>query len=158
TSSRGGIAMHKGKWHRLTTAFCTNIKQPGKYRDSPNLIFRVDAARSSGGETAVNKSWGFRNAVDGIERTLGLGPWPTIGLADAREKAGALRGQKAGGVAPKTERIKARTAERAAAARLITFRDAAERFLADREHAWRNAQHRRDFRNSLDNHILPVIG
>ena len=38
------------------------------------------------------------------------------------------------------------------------MREAAKRFLADRDGSWRNEQHRRDFRNSLDTHILPVIG
>ena len=36
------------------------VKKPGKYRDSPNLIFRVD--------DELNKSFGFRYALDGVER------------------------------------------------------------------------------------------
>jgi integrase len=56
------------------------------------------------------------------------------------------------------ERDKARAAERAAAARLLTFREAARRFMVDREGGWRNERHARDFRNSLDTYILPLIG
>src|SRR5262249_40206647 len=56
------------------------------------------------------------------------------------------------------ERNKERAERRAEAARLLTFREAAKRFLQDREGGWRNEQHAKDVRNSLDTHILPVIG
>ena len=142
--------MNKIKWHRLTDRFCRTIKRPGKSTDSPNLIFRVD--------DDGNKSWGFRYAIDGVERTMGLGAYPIVSLAEAREKAMPLRKLLKDGLDPIVERDKQRAAQRAAAARLITFREAATRYIADREGGWRNEQHRKDFRNSLDSHVLPVIG
>jgi integrase len=89
---------------------------------------------------------------------VGLGPWPTVSLAAARDKAAQLRKLLADRHDPKAERDKVRAAERSVTARLLTVRDAAKRFIADRDGTWRNEQHRRDFRNSLDSHILPVIG
>jgi integrase len=138
------------KLHKLTAAKVAAIKQPGRHSDGGNLILRVDDDR--------NKTFGFRYRLDGKETTLGLGAWPTVSLSEAREKAVLLRKQLADRRDPKAERDKVRAAERAAAARLLTVREAARRFLADREGTWRNEQHRRDFRNSLDTHVLPVIG
>jgi integrase len=141
------------RWYRLTDAFCRGVKRPGKYTDSPNLVFRVERARWDG----VNKSWGFRYTLDGTEHTLGLGAYPVVSLAEAREAAVPLRKQLAAGIDPKAEREKARAARRAIAARLITFREAAQRYIADRVDGW-SATHAQDWRASLDTHVLPVIG
>jgi integrase len=142
--------VRKDKWHRLTDVYCRNVTKPGKHRDSPNLILRVD---SDG-----NKSFAFRYALDGIERTLGLGAYPAVSLADAREKAAVMRKQLATGIDPKTERTKERIERAKAASRIMTFKQATLRFIADREGTWTNEQHRRDFRNSLNHHVLPLIG
>jgi integrase len=138
------------KLHNLTAAKVAAINKPGRHSDGGNLILRVDDDR--------NKTFGFRYTLDGKETTMGLGAWPTVSLAEAREKAAQLRKLLADRSDPKAERDKARAAERAAAARLLTVREASRRFLSDRDETWRNEQHRRDFRNSLDTHILPVIG
>ena len=138
------------KLHKLTAAKVAAIKTPGRHSDGGNLILRVD--------DSSNKTFGFRYRLDGKETTMGLGAWPTVTLGEAREKAALLRKQLADRSDPMVERNKARAAERIAAARLLTVREAAKRFLADREGTWRNEQHRRDFRNSLDTHILPTIG
>ena len=138
------------KLHKLTAAKVSAIRRPGRHSDGGNLILRLD--------DEGNKTFGFRYRLDGKETTLGLGAWPTVSLAEARDKAALLRKVLADRRDPKAERDKVRAAERIAAARLLTVREAAKRFLADREGTWRNEQHRRDFRNSLETHILPVIG
>ncbi|WP_426612923.1 tyrosine-type recombinase/integrase [Bradyrhizobium sp. McL0616] len=138
------------KRYKLTAAKVAAIRKPGRHSDGGNLILRV----SKQGD----KSWGYRFGIDGRERTAGLGPLRRVSLAEARVKAEAMGKLLAAGLDPLDERNKSRAAKRAAAARLITFREAAKRFLADREGTWRNEQHRRDFSNSLDTHILPMIG
>jgi integrase len=138
------------KRYKLTAAQVAAIKKPGRYTDGGNLILRVD--------TEGRKTFGFRYGLDGRERTAGLGPVWRVSLAEARAKAEAMGKLLAARLDPIAERDKQRAAERAAAARLITFREASRRFLADREGGWRNEQHRRDFRNSLDTHVLPAIG
>jgi integrase len=136
--------------HKLTTVFCRNVKRRGRHADGGNLVLLVD--------DAGNKSWGFRFALDGRERTGGLGRYPDVGLADARERAAGMRKLLAQGIDPLVERDKERAERRAAAARLLTFREAANRFFNDREGGWRNEQHRKDFKNSLATHVLPLIG
>jgi len=139
------------KLHKLTAAKVAAINTPNcRLSDGGNLILRVDDDR--------NKTWGFRYVFDGKETTMGLGAWPTVSLAAAREKAAELRKVLADRRDPKIERDKTRAVERAAVARLLTVREASRRFLADRDGTWRNEQHRRDFRNSIDRYVLPVIG
>jgi integrase len=138
------------KRYKLTAAQVAAVKKPGRYSDGGNLILRVDKEG--------RKTFAFRYGLDGRERTAGLGPIHRVTLAEARGMAEEMGKLLAAGLDPIDERDKRRAAERAAAARLITFREASRRFLVDREGAWRNEQHRRDFRNSLDTHILPAIG
>jgi integrase len=138
------------KRYKLTAAKVAAIKTPGRYGDGGNLILRVSPEG--------HKTFAFRYALDGRERTAGLGPVHRVSLASARERAEAMGRLLAAGLDPLDERNRTRAAERAAAARLITFREAAKRFLVDRDGGWRNEQHRRDFRNNLDTHILPAIG
>ena len=136
--------------HKLTAAFVVAIKTPGLHADGGNLVLRVDQR--------LNKSWGFRYARNGKNTMMGLGAYPTVSLAEARGKALALRKVLTDGRNPMLERDTARAAERMAATRLITVKDAASRFLTDRDGVSRNAQHRKDVRNSFDLHINPVIG
>jgi Arm DNA-binding domain len=80
--------------------FCRNVTKPGKHRDSPNLILRVDARG--------NKSFAFRYAIDGTECTLGLGGYPAVSLAEARAKAIPLRKQLIDGIDLKAKRGRVR--------------------------------------------------
>src|SRR5262249_34972165 len=48
-----------------------------------------------------------------------------------------------------------RIAERA---RAMTFRNCFEACLASHEDGWRNAEHRRQWRTSIEQYVLPVIG
>jgi integrase len=85
---------------------------------------------------------------------MGLGAFPLIGLAEARDRATAARRLLIDGVDPIEARDKARRPERAA----VTFAAAAEQYVAGHEKSWRSADHARQFRNSLNRYALPVIG
>ena len=71
--------------YRLSARFVETIKEPGTYGDgrgSGGLSLRVK--RTARGHLA--KSWGQRISVDGRPRNLGLGSWPHVSLAEARQK------------------------------------------------------------------------
>jgi integrase len=138
------------KRYKLTAAKVTAIKTPGRHSDGGNLILRVSKEG--------NKSWAFRYCLDHRERTAGLGPLHRVPLAEARTKAEAMGRALAAGLDPLDERNKERAKRRAEAARLLTFREATRRFLADREGGWRNEQHRKDVTNSVERYVLPIIG
>ena len=71
--------------YRLSARFVATVRETGRYGDgrgSGGLSLLV--RRTTGGDLA--KSWAQRIIVDGRARNLGLGTWPHVSLAQAREK------------------------------------------------------------------------
>src|SRR5262245_43705491 len=68
------------------------------------------------------RSWLLRVTIDGRRRELGLGSFPTVPLAAARELAREHRAKIAAGVDPIAEKKKARADRIAARAGAVTFK------------------------------------
>jgi len=115
------------------------ISKPGLHGDGGNLFLKLDVGGS--------KSWIFRHETGGKVRKYGLGPIHTISLAEARERAQAIRKQLLDGVDP-----------RAAAAKTISFDAACERYIASHKAGWKNAKHVAQWTSTLRTHAAPVIG
>jgi integrase len=125
--------------------------------DGQNLYLQISTTKTG----AIARSWIFRYERLGRRREAGLGPVHTVGLKDAREKAKALRLQILDGVDPLGAKQQIRAAERARIAeraRAMTFSDCFESCLKAHEGSWRNSDHRRQWRNSIEQDVLPVIG
>ena len=104
------------------------------------------------------RTWILRAVIGGRRRDMGLGGYPDVTLAGAKDAARRARELIREGVDP-IER--ARSAKRellAASARAITFKDAAEAFIAEREVSWRNQKHRAQWSSSLAIYAYPVLG
>ncbi|MCY3599389.1 MAG: tyrosine-type recombinase/integrase [Gemmatimonadetes bacterium] len=70
----------------LTAAFVRTVNRPGVYGDGRGgrgLSLRV--YRTANGR--ITKTWRQRVRIDGRLTSIGLGPYPEVTLADAREKA-----------------------------------------------------------------------
>jgi integrase len=88
------------------------------------------------------KSWILRATIAGKRRVIGLGAYPDVGLADARNAAREMKSQIMEGRDPLAER-NARKAELAAAARRsLTLREAVDRFLAIKGKEFSSEKHR----------------
>lgn len=68
-----------GDMARLTARKVETIRALGLYGDGDGMYLRV---RSGGA-----RYWALRITMQGTRRELGLGPYPALSLADAREKA-----------------------------------------------------------------------
>jgi integrase len=144
-SAMGGI-------HRLSAARVRTAKV-GRHADGGNLYLDVKQ-----GARGLTKKWVFRYAVDGHEYWMGLGALYTIGIAEARERARAARQQLLDGIDP-IEHRKARIAEqRLAAMQALTFREAALQYIDSHDGGWRSPKHRRDWIDTLNAYVHPVIG
>jgi integrase len=78
-----------------------------------------------------------------------------VSLAEAREAALAARRLLLAGLDP----IEDRDRRRAEARRVgMTFREAAEQVISDREGMWRSATHRGQWRSTLAQYVFPIIG
>jgi integrase len=104
------------------------------------------------------KSWILRALVGDKRREMGLGPYPEVPLAAARDKARTAREKIEQGVDPVLERQRAASALRAEQAKAMTFDLAATRFIDAKSDEWRNAKHRWQWTNSLEKFAGPVIG
>jgi integrase len=104
------------------------------------------------------RSWILRVTVGAKRREMGLGAFPEVPLAQARDKARAARAKIEEGVDPILERQRAASALRAEQAKVMTFAKAAEQFVEDRGDAWRNPKHRAQWTATLEAYANPVIG
>lgn len=84
---------------------------------------------------------------------MGLGPFADLTLAEAREKARALR--KAG---REGEPILTRAEKRKAARSILTFREAAKQVHSERKGIWRNGRHVDQWLGSLESHVFDKLG
>ena len=103
-------------------------------------------------------SWLFRYRLSGKTRWMGLGPYPAISLAKARELASNARTLKALGTDPIGQRDASRATEHLAAARTITFKQCAETYVKAHRVGWRNAAHASQWENTLHTYAYPHIG
>lgn len=104
------------------------------------------------------KSWILRAIVGSKRRDMGLGGYPAVTLAQAREKARAARDSIDAGTDPILARQQAKSALRAAQASAITFAEAARRFIDAKSDEWRNSKHRAQWENTLDTYAFPIMG
>ena len=132
----------------LNAAKMRTLVKPGAYGDGGGLYLQVR------GKAA--RAWIFRFKRAGRTRLMGLGSFPAIGLADAREAADAARKLLARGVDP----LDARRAEQAEreAARTRTFEQVAMQYIEAHAASWRNAKHRAQWGSTLASYAFPKLG
>jgi integrase len=133
---------------RLKPKRVERLHEPGRYADGANLWLQV--------RSASNKSWLLRYTLNGRAREMGLGAYPDVGLAEAREKARIERVRLSERLDPLEERNRRLAEQRRAQASTITFRDAAKAVIADREGGW-SREHRRQWLQSMAQ-VDPIIG
>jgi integrase len=141
--------MAKRLTSRLTQAQVTKSK-PGRHPDG-NGLFLVVAPSGS-------RSWILRYKRDGHQRDMGLGAYPAIGLAQARDLAVDARRLIAQGRDPIEHRKAEQAAAKIEAAKAITFKTFATTFMDGREAGLRNVKHRAQWRNTVATYAFPVIG
>jgi integrase len=105
-----------------------------------------------------NASWQLRFERHGRERWLGLGPVGLVGLKAARERARAARLQLLDGIDPIEAKRAARAEAALAAARAITFEEAARQYFDAHERKWKNKKHAAQFLSTLKAYVFPKIG
>lgn len=105
------------------------------------------------------RSWVLRVAVGGKRREIGLGGYTTTnGVAEARRKALAAREKIQAGIDPVLERESAKAALKTARLTGITFKQAAEAFIADHEAGWSNSKHAGQWSATLATYAYPTLG
>lgn len=104
------------------------------------------------------RTWLLRVQVGDKRREIGLGGFPDVTLAMARERARDAKDKIRQGVDPVEERKAARAALTVAQRRGLSFADAVDRYLDAKLDAFSNAKHRQQWRNTLESYALPELG
>ncbi len=133
--------------YRLSARFVETIKEPGNYGDgrgSGGLSLRVK--RTARGHLA--KTWGQRLSVDGRPRNLGLGTWPHVTLAEARQKCVLnLLARQRGELVTGRQR------------KAPTFAEAVEKVIAVHAAGWKaGSRSEKDWRGTLRDYAMPRLG
>src|ERR1700734_10507 len=117
--------------NKLTARSVEEKKQRGRYSDGGGLVLQVSKWGT--------RAWIFRYQRAGRERHMGLGAAETVSLADAREHARQCRLLLRDDRDPIEERQAKRQQDQLERARLVTFKDCAENYMASHRPGWRNA-------------------
>jgi integrase len=105
--------------------------------------------------TGGHKGWVLRVKVGESRRDLGLGAYPIVSLAEARQKARDVHSSLQRGELPTTP-AKQRMVALVTASK--TFAQCAEGFMRDREGEWKNPKHRQQWENTLSSYAYPHFG
>jgi integrase len=142
---------------KLTAKFIETAG-PGTYADGGNLYLQIAEYRVKSGEMRRSKSWLFRYMLNGVSHDMGLGSLDTFTMKEARERARGMRQLLVDGIDPLEKRHEAKQAVKIEAARTITFKDAAQRYIKAHEAGWKNSKHRQQWTNTLVTYAYPLIG
>jgi len=104
------------------------------------------------------KSWVYRIHITGKRRSIGLGGFPDVTLAQARDKARAMREKIAEGIDPVEERQAIRRERLAAQISTMTFADAMRDYIKMKSKEFKNPRQEQQWTNSLTSYALPHIG
>lgn len=104
------------------------------------------------------KSWLLRAMIGKRRRWIGLGPYPEVSLANARDLAREMRQKIKAGIDPIEERraLKQKLANEQASR--VTFSEAAAKYLTSKKHEFKNAKHFKQWETTLETYANPFIG
>jgi hypothetical protein len=104
------------------------------------------------------RTWILRVMVAGRRRDMGLGGFPDVELAAAREKARAARSLIEQGIDPIDQRqgVNRKLIEERATQK--TFSECARAYIESKSAEWSNAKHAAQWTSTLNTYVAPVIG
>jgi len=130
--------------NKLTAKAAAALTKPGMHADGAGLYLSIDGAG--------RRRWVFLAISKGKRREMGLGGYPAVSLAGARDAAAKAREQVKAGVDP----IKARIEASKASAGKPTFGQCADALIAAKESEWRSARHRAQWGTTLRELAAPL--
>ena len=125
------------------TALKVKAAPAGRHEDGDGLALLVKATGT--------RSWVLKVQVEGKRREFGLGSAKAVSLAEAREKADAVRRQYRAGLDPVAEKQQIVVA-------VPTFCEAAQQAHGEQQAGWRNPKHRAQWLSSLEAYAFPSLG
>jgi integrase len=130
----------------LSARAVATLAKPGRHADGGGLYLSASAR-----DGVPRRSWVYLFTWRGKLKEMGLGPYPLVSLAEAREQRDRWRKELKAGRNP----IEARRAKKAAHG-APSFGECAAAFLEAKAPQWKNAKHRCQWRTTLETYAGPL--
>lgn len=139
------------KARELSALAVQRLKEPGRYAVGgvDGLHLRI---------VGESRAWVLRIKIGNRRCDIGLGPYPEVSLADARDAARDHRKKVRDGIDPLQERQQARAALRVERAKSKTFKDCAEAYVEAHKAGWKNDKHIKQWSATLETYAYPKLG
>lgn len=139
------------KAKELSALAVSRLKEEGRYAvgGADGLHLRI---------TGNSKAWVLRIKIGAKRSDIGLGPFPEVSLADARELAREHRRKVREGVDPLAQKREARAAQKIETAKAKTFEECAKAYVDAHKAGWKNAKHGDQWTNTLATYAYPKFG
>jgi integrase len=137
---------------KLDIKTVTNLKTPGRYTDALVKGLHIWVKPNN------KKYWIFRFSHSGHQHNISLGPFPTLGIAEARLKAQRERDRLEGGINPAEQRKLATLTNTATEKAKVLFKDFALSYVETKRAEWTNQKHGDQWVYTLEEFAFPIIG
>jgi len=143
------VGQYNKALNQLSATKVAKTTEPGVYPDGGGLGLQVTKTGA--------KSWLLRFMLNKKSREMGLGPYPAVSLAKARELAIGYRAMVTNGIDP-IEARKAAQEPVAVAPTRKTFDDCAASYIEAHRPSWRNPKHGDQWTNTLATYVTKYFG
>ncbi len=142
----------------LTDLAVRRLTRPGWHAVGgvAGLLLQVREPAKPG--AVIPRSWILRVRIGSERRPIGLGSYPQISLAQAREQAAKLVLEAKQGVNLHAKKRAQKSALIAAASKNRTFKDCAEAYMEAHGADYSNDKHRKQWPATLKSYAFPIIG
>lgn len=139
------------KAKELSALAVQRLKEPGRYAVGgvDGLHLRI---------VGESRAWVLRIKIGDRRCDIGLGPYPEVSLANARDAAREHRKKVRDGIDPLQERQQARAALRVERTKSKTFKDCAEAYVEAHKAGWKNDKHIKQWSATLETYAYPKLG
>ena len=120
------------------------------------LVLQV--GKPSQDNAPIPRSWLLRYRHAGKREVVGIGPFPQVTLAQAREEARKLALEVRNGINPVARKREEKSQLLAETAKRKTFKECAQAYMEAHASDYTNDKHRKQWSSTLETYAYPVIG
>lgn len=142
----------------LTALEVKRLNTPGMHfvGGVAGLLLQIKSAADS--NPSLSASWILRVRVGVQRRHIGLGGYPQVSLAEARQEARQALALIKNGVDPIIKRKSDRSKLLSESSKAKTFKQCAEEYIATHNKTFSNKKHAKQWISTLEHYVYPVIG
>ena len=133
--------------YKLFARTVAALKEPGRHGDGGGLYLSISV-----GGSGTRRRWVYLFKLRGKIREMGLGGYPDVSLAEAREERDRWAAQVKAGKDP----IALREIQKAALVGIPTFGEMADEFIKAKSGEWRNEKHHAQWIMTLNKYAGPI--